>query len=120
MAYKPTNPLLAELAQMQSSPATLATLATVHQSKTQSVANVATVAGPTCVPRISNVATVASVQPDPTQWDDRRVAYEERAAILEYDGGFSRAEAERLSFAEVYGQFGPDDDVDALLQITLQ
>ena len=68
---------------------------------------------------VANVATVASVQPDPTQWDDRRVAYEERAAILEYYGCYTRAEAERLSFAEVYGRFGPDDDVDALLRVTL-
>lgn len=29
--------------------------------------------------------------------------YEERAAIMEFDGGLSRAEAERLAWAEVYG-----------------
>lgn len=28
---------------------------------------------------------------------DRREAYEERAAIMEYDGGLSRNEAERLA-----------------------
>lgn len=35
--------------------------------------------------------------------DDLWVSFEERAAILEYDGGFSREEAERLARAEIYG-----------------
>lgn len=30
--------------------------------------------------------------------EDRRDAYEERAAILEYAAGFSRGEAERLAY----------------------
>jgi hypothetical protein len=35
---------------------------------------------------------------------DLWVEFEERAAILEYDGGFSRVEAERRAHAEVYGR----------------
>ena len=35
---------------------------------------------------------------------DRWVEFEERAAILEYDGGFSREEAERLARQQVYGR----------------
>lgn len=32
---------------------------------------------------------------------DERVQFDERAAIVEYDGGLSRAEAERLAWAEI-------------------
>lgn len=44
--------------------------------------------------------------PVPTEaWlaDDLRVEFEERAAILEYDAGLPRAEAERIAREEVYG-----------------
>jgi len=34
----------------------------------------------------------------PMEW---RVEYEERAAILEYDGGLSRDEADRRAFVEI-------------------
>jgi len=34
---------------------------------------------------------------------DIEYAFEERAAILEYDGGYSRKEAERLARIEIYG-----------------
>lgn len=39
----------------------------------------------------------------PAEWDaeDWQMAFEERAAILEYDGGFSRSEAERLARIEI-------------------
>jgi len=33
--------------------------------------------------------------------EDQKEAYEERAAIMEYDGGLSREEAERLAYEEV-------------------
>jgi hypothetical protein len=33
--------------------------------------------------------------------DDQREAYEERAAILEFDAGMTREEAERLAMEEV-------------------
>ncbi len=39
-----------------------------------------------------------SVADLPFEW---RVEFEERAAILEYDGGLAREEAERRAFAEV-------------------
>lgn len=35
---------------------------------------------------------------------DQREAFEERAAILEYDAGFPRRTAERLALAEVLAQ----------------
>lgn len=37
---------------------------------------------------------------------DQREAFEERAAILEYDAGFSRRTAERRALAEVLAQVG--------------
>jgi hypothetical protein len=47
----------------------------------------------------------ASVQKllDPLDADDLWMQFEERAAILEFDGGHSREEAERLAHAEIYG-----------------
>lgn len=62
---------------------------------------------------VENVATVANVagpEPDFAHWDeeDWRAAFEERAAILEYDGGHSRAEAERLAREEVFGTRNAD------------
>ena len=49
------------------------------------------------------VPTVPTV-PTPKQIEDTRelADWEERAAILEFDGGFSRAEAESLALAELY------------------
>ena len=34
--------------------------------------------------------------------DDERMEYEERAAIMEYDGGLSRAEAEKRAFLIIF------------------
>jgi len=36
--------------------------------------------------------------------EDWQAAFDERAAILEYDGGFPRAEAERRAREEVFGR----------------
>lgn len=36
--------------------------------------------------------------------EEIKTAFEERAAILEYDGGYSRPEAERLARIEIFGQ----------------
>jgi hypothetical protein len=47
-----------------------------------------------------NVPAGVPASPDP---EDLRTAFEERAAILEYDAGLSREEAERQATAEVYG-----------------
>ena len=61
-------------------------------------------------PTVAKVARVAVANPmglappvaagDPA--DARHAAFEERAAILEYDGGFDREEAERLAHRMVY------------------
>ena len=40
----------------------------------------------------------------------RRDLFEERAAIIEFDGGVPRAEAERRARLEVCGNGAPDDD----------
>lgn len=42
-------------------------------------------------------------EPTPLEWseDDWRYAFEERAAIYEFDGGYDRAEAERLARIEI-------------------
>ena len=49
--------------------------------------------------------------------NDLWVQYEERAAVLEYDGGHSRADAERLAREEVFGSGGlSDDEIDALIE----
>lgn len=39
------------------------------------------------------------------QAEHLREAYKERRAILEYEGGYSRAEANRLAWSMVYGKF---------------
>jgi hypothetical protein len=41
-----------------------------------------------------------------TDKENRREQFEERAAIAEYDGGLSRAEAERLALDELQDQGG--------------
>ena len=38
---------------------------------------------------------------------DLRERYEERAAIMEFDGGLPRAEAERLALQDVFGNSSP-------------
>ena len=106
-----------KLPEMASTPATLATFATVRPSEAGSVATVANVAGPEPKMRnrdhlqsVASVASVAAPEPDFAHWDeeDWRAAFEERAAILEYDGGHSRAEAERLAREEVFGTRNAD------------
>ena len=36
--------------------------------------------------------------------EDMMVEYEERAAIMEFDGGLPRQEAERLAWLDVFGE----------------
>jgi len=53
-----------------------------------------------------SVAPVAPVAPridHETHESDLLDAYEERAAIMEYDGGLPRHEAEALAWKEVFG-----------------
>lgn len=63
------------------------------------VANLATVTAP-APPNIAIVASVAGAEPEPEIWDaeDWLAFYEERAAIAEFDGGLSRADAEALAY----------------------
>lgn len=53
-------------------------------------------------------AAVALIErePDPERRSDLRSAFEERAAIVEYDGGLSRPDAERLAFRELRAAVG--------------
>ena len=52
------------------------------------------------VPPVPPVPPQNSVAVDESDLID---AYEERAAIMEYDGGMSRKDAEALAWAEVFG-----------------
>lgn len=82
-------------------PATVATTATLSEPSTQTVANVATVARVKPATRhetVADVATVARVPGENGNADDLAMKAEERAAILEFDAGLPRLEAERLSF----------------------
>lgn len=54
----------------------------------------------------SDVAPVSPVAPrnsDAVHESDLIDAFEERAAIMEYDGGMSREEAEAMAWADVFG-----------------
>jgi len=84
MAYRPFYEAVADHA-----PATVATFATVRPLNAPSVATVANVAEPLSETDIKLVR------------DERQYLFEERAAILEYDAGLSREEAERLARIEV-------------------
>jgi hypothetical protein len=44
----------------------------------------------------------------------RTDAFEERAAVLEYDAGLTRAEAEAQARAELVTEAGPDDELSDL------
>jgi len=55
---------------------------------------------------ISDVSPVSPVAPrksDAVHESDLIDAFEERAAIMEYDGGMSREEAEAMAWADVFG-----------------
>lgn len=58
---------------------------------------------------ISDISAVAPVTPvtpgnsDAADESDLIDAYEERAAIMEFDGNMSREEAERLAWADIFG-----------------
>ena len=65
--------------------ATVATVATQGTGKAQTVAKVASVA-------VANPTNPATID---------REAFEERAAVREFDGGFNRQDAERLALADL-------------------
>jgi hypothetical protein len=100
MAYRPFYASVSD-----STPATVATVATVGAQTSRSVANVATVArghvrtriepGPKTAPGPSIIAKPLAVPR--LSLEDNVAAFEERAAILEYDEGLPREEAERLA-----------------------
>jgi hypothetical protein len=97
-----------KMPEMASAAATAATIATVSGSAGRSVATVASVAEVGRNSGIQTVATVAAVANHPLDygtWDaaDLREVYEERAAIMEYDAGMSRAEAEAAACVDVFG-----------------
>ena len=101
-------PALQKIPEVTPASATLATFATVSEFPARSVATVASVAGAGRNSDIEAVAPVAAVAIHPTKngiWDaaERREMYEERAAIIEYDAGLSRAEAEAAAWADVFG-----------------
>lgn len=48
--------------------------------------------------------------PEATVLADWLAYYEERAAIREYEGGFDRAEAERLALDEAVAALGPKSE----------
>lgn len=94
-----------KIPEMTSPPATVATFATVSGFPGRSVATVASVAGAGRNSDIQTVAAVASHHPNHGIWKaaDLREVYEERAAIMEYDAGMSRAEAEAAAWVDVFG-----------------
>ncbi len=48
--------------------------------------------------------TQAEIRATVKQWPyDKRMEWEERAAIMEYDGGLSRERAEKLAYARLMG-----------------
>lgn len=63
-------------------PATVATVATVQ---------------PFGDPTVATIARIAARLSQNANFNDQQIAFEERAAILEYEGGFPRAEAERFA-----------------------
>ncbi len=87
------------IGELRSASATLATFATVDPANTQTVASVANVADS----KPKSVFPAAAPADLYASWDeeDWRAAFEERAGILEYDGGHSRQDAERLARAEI-------------------
>lgn len=71
----------------ESATATPATLATVQPQNSTSVAS---------------VATVAVAKASDSELSNLREAFEERAAIMEFDGGLNRKAAQRKALAIVY------------------
>lgn len=98
--------------------ATFATFATVQDRNQPNVANVAIVASPIPETESRSVPETATeplpiakqtVQPGLSP-EDQIIAFEERAAILEYDDGLPRKEAERLARVQVRHRATPTQD----------
>lgn len=105
MAYRPFYDLVSE-----DTPATFANPATFQPQTTQSVADLATVAGVPAetdgaqrLPEDDKFSGRIAQKPDALSAEERQYLYEERAAILEYDAGMSREEAELLARDQTSG-----------------
>jgi hypothetical protein len=62
-------------------------------------------------------STPYNISRNPEDWrppDFDQDAFEERAAVLEYDAGLTRAEAEAQARAELVTEAGPDDELSDL------
>nr|WP_047573356.1 hypothetical protein [Methylobacterium sp. ZNC0032] len=102
MAYRPFYDLVSE-----DTPATFAIPATFQPQTVQSVAELANVAGVPAEtayaqgpPEDDKVSGQLAQKPEGLSAEERQYLYEERAAILEYDAGLSREEAERVAGAQ--------------------
>ena len=74
--------------------ATVAKVATVQPPRDPTVATIARIAGLFAKNTLSAGQAESAAA---TSFEDQFIHIEERAAILEYDGGFARAEAEWLA-----------------------
>jgi hypothetical protein len=83
--------------------ATVAASATVSES-VAALASVAEAGRNSGIQTVATVAAVANHALDCGIWDaaDLRESYEERAAIMEYEAGMSRADAEAAAWADVF------------------
>lgn len=105
MAYRPFYDVVSE-----DTPATFANPATFQPRPRQSVADLANVAGVPAetegaqgLPGDDKVSGRAAQNPDALSAEERQYLYDERAAILEYDHGVPRDEAERLARQQTSG-----------------
>src|SRR5215211_3690957 len=90
--------------------ATVATVATVPAAQAQSVATVADVARgyrSTADLRDPTIGTVAVPEGAAVDAEDWQAHFEERAAIRQFDGGFTRTQAESLAFEDTLARLGP-------------
>jgi hypothetical protein len=94
-----------KIPEITSANATVATFATVSGLPGQSVAAAASVAERrnSDIQTVASVAAVAGHHPSYGIWDAANLheMYEERAAIMEFDAGMSRAEAEAEAWVDV-------------------
>jgi hypothetical protein len=97
-----------KLEQIGLSVATVATVATVAPLTAPSVANVASVAGHQASTNAPSDLTVASIaSPEASEDEDWQAHFEERAAIREFDGGFTRPAAEAHALQDTIAVLGP-------------
>jgi hypothetical protein len=84
--------------------AIVAKAAIAKLSHDPTIATIATIAGRLAQTEVRSIAATATIAGAPSQiqiFDDDQIEFEERAAILEFLGGFPRAEAERRAHKEL-------------------